>query len=40
VTRTIEPNSSQTEIYDFAFSKYTETYERLKDLMHEMADRT
>jgi len=39
VTQTMDPNSNQAEIYDYAFSQYTRTYERLKDLMHEMADR-
>lgn len=39
VTRTIEPDPSKREAYDFTFGLYVETYKRLKDLMHSVADR-
>lgn len=40
VTRTIEPDSTRREVYDFFFKKYIEMYPPLKTIMHEIANRT
>jgi FGGY-family pentulose kinase len=36
---TIEPNTENREAYEFYYDKYIKTYQRLKDLMHEVVDR-
>ncbi|MGD9519628.1 MAG: hypothetical protein AB7W28_08925, partial [Armatimonadota bacterium] len=39
VTRKVEPNPANAEVYDFYFDKYLRAYPALRDLMHETAAR-
>jgi sugar (pentulose or hexulose) kinase len=36
-TEIVQPNSSHKDDYDFYFKKYCQTYDQLKDLMHEVS---
>lgn len=38
ISRKIEPDLTDEKIYDFYFQKYLDTYPRLKDLMHSVAN--
>lgn len=40
VTRRIEPNPENREVYDFYFKKYVEMYPPLRGIMHDLAQRT
>ncbi|NUP99868.1 MAG: hypothetical protein HUU35_08435 [Armatimonadetes bacterium] len=38
ITRKIEPNPAQAEVYDFMYRRYTDLYPALRDTMHDLAD--